>query len=70
VADIKVTDLTINTLSGTDLFEDSESFMMEISDEQVLGGLSRPTVLCVADEWGVTCVVTGCGRRTHIVYNH
>jgi hypothetical protein len=44
MADIKVKDLAVHNISGFDLFKDSESFMIEISDEsdQVVGAFSDP----------------------------
>ena len=42
MADIKVKDLATHNISGTDLFDDSESFMTELSTQNevdVLGGL-------------------------------
>jgi hypothetical protein len=49
MADIKVKDLVIHNISGHNLFDDSESFMMEITDEQehqILGG-QRCTMTCL-----------------------
>jgi hypothetical protein len=47
MANIKVKDLEANNISGADLFNDSESLMVELSDgnEQILGGVGcRPCI--------------------------
>jgi hypothetical protein len=51
MADIKVKDLVNHNASGTDLFSDSENFMIELNDdsEQILGGIGcRP---CIKYSW-------------------
>jgi hypothetical protein len=44
MADIQVKDLFDRNISGSDLFEDSENFMVEISDDNdlIIGG-AKPT---------------------------
>jgi hypothetical protein len=45
MADIKVQDLSTHNISGIDLFNDSEDFMLELSAENevsILGGLKCP----------------------------
>lgn len=45
MADIKLKDLDIYSISGSDLFNDSESFMMELTDKDessILGGICYP----------------------------
>lgn len=47
MADIKVQNLENHNIPGTDLFGDSESFMIELNDdrEQILGGVGcRPCI--------------------------
>jgi hypothetical protein len=41
MADIKVKDLATDNISGSDLFQDSENFMVELGDEieEINGGL-------------------------------
>jgi hypothetical protein len=62
MADIKVKNLATQNISGNNLFDDSESFMMEISDEieQVTGGR---TAACLQP----TCADTECIRHSNIV---
>jgi hypothetical protein len=45
MADIKVKDLATHNISGSDLFQDSENFMVELGDEieEINGGI-RPAV--------------------------
>ncbi len=40
--------ININNLSGFDLFNDSESFLTEISDEsnEIIGGLKSSIIVC------------------------
>lgn len=56
MADIKLNDLSNRSASGSDLFNDSESFLKELSDEgeQIVGGL-RVDVWCALP----TCRRTG-----------
>jgi hypothetical protein len=65
MADINVNDLVIHNTSGTNLFDDSESFMKELTDdsEQVIGGIH----MC----WAKTGLCGGfqdatCGRTKPI----
>ncbi|MFM2311231.1 MAG: hypothetical protein RLZZ04_507 [Cyanobacteriota bacterium] len=43
MSEIKIQDLSTNNISGTNLFDDSENFMVELSEdnEQILGGVDR-----------------------------
>ncbi len=61
-------DIKISNLSGNDLFSDSESFMMELSDEseQVMGGAKNSDIIvgCLRP----TCYNTGAvGSGTVII---
>lgn len=55
MADIKIQDLSTHNISGMDLFNDSENFMIELSDEgkQIFGGClpgtRYPHGLCTDD---------------------
>ncbi len=40
MADINLKNLTGLGFSGSDLFEDSENFMVELSDENIVGGIT------------------------------
>jgi hypothetical protein len=43
MADIKLTDLTHHNIFGDDLFKDSESFMLELNDDEYIrGGIFQP----------------------------
>ncbi|MFM2311234.1 MAG: hypothetical protein RLZZ04_510 [Cyanobacteriota bacterium] len=47
MSEIKIQDLSTDIISGTNLFDDSENFMIELSDdnEQILGGIGcRPCI--------------------------
>jgi hypothetical protein len=65
MANINIENISDLALSGNNLFEDSESFMTELSDEQeemgVYGG-AKPICL------GKSCVnsIKGCGQDTKI----
>ena len=39
MADIKIKDLLDRHIFGAELFEDSENFMIELSDDDAIGGL-------------------------------
>ena len=45
MANITLKDLSVSNITGVDLFHDSESFMRDLSDDEVgiLGGLSAQT---------------------------
>jgi hypothetical protein len=46
MTDIKVKDLSNHNVSGFDLFDDSENFMVELSDDNnVMGGVAIQTIL-------------------------
>jgi hypothetical protein len=45
MTDIRVKDLSDLHISGFDLFDDSEDFMVELSDDSnVMGGVAIPTI--------------------------
>ncbi|OLT59666.1 hypothetical protein [Moorena bouillonii] len=66
MANIKVHELSSLNLSGAELFNDSESFMMELSDESeqmaILGGLAVGRSRCGLCTRGKTIVVD-CGAK-------
>jgi hypothetical protein len=77
MANIKVNNLSALNISGAELFNDSESFMMELSDETeqmgVTGGLCPDSVtICVDADGlggkGATCQATvkGCIGNTNL----
>jgi hypothetical protein len=46
MTDIKVKNLSDRNISGFDLFDDSENFMVELSDDNnVMGGVAIQTIL-------------------------
>jgi hypothetical protein len=61
MADIQLKDLFDRNFSGSDLFEDKETFMLELSDdnEQIVGGM--PPICCPVS--ARTCTITtNCGE--------
>ena len=55
MANIKVNDLTVPDLNGNELFEDSESFLSELTDAELTMNKGGSTPLCVT---GVVALVT------------
>jgi hypothetical protein len=55
MADIQVKDLVDRNFNGTDLFDDLENFMIELSDDNglITGGMKPQTI-------GTGCFGTGC----------
>jgi hypothetical protein len=61
MTDIKVKNLSDRDVSGFDLFDDSENFMVELSDDNnVLGGVAIQTILdrsiCAIYGGGTCCL--------------
>jgi hypothetical protein len=57
MANIKLNDLSTQNISGSDLFEDSESFLTELNDES--NQVSKDVLVRVIG--GVTCFCGGGG---------
>jgi hypothetical protein len=74
MANIKVNNLSVLNLSGAELFDDAESFMMELNDEQtgIMGGQAQcgTTVIVSCTVGAPTCQVTqgNCTANTQIVF--
>ncbi len=70
MADIKLKDLSKSSISGSNLFDDSENFMVELSDESSLmgGGIfvqTTPDVTVpICTGIGSVCVITNRCEQT------
>ncbi|AOX00290.1 hypothetical protein BJP34_13225 [Moorena producens PAL-8-15-08-1] len=68
MANININDLSALNLTGAELFDDSESFMTELSDEseqmeEIYGGASWwPWPICIP----TSCREVSCLRKTFI----
>jgi hypothetical protein len=64
MADIQVKDLFDRNIAGSELFNDSENFMVELSDdsEQIVGGMAPKTTVCT--------IKTDCDKFSGCIPTH